>query len=659
MSSRTSIFTALIVLLLGLAESPSFASRSCDATMLPSDSSWSSEGGDFSGCVFTEISLRKRNLSGANFQGSKFIDSDLSQAVFTNSNLSGATFTNTELNGAKFTNADLTAADIQNAGLTGADFSGAVLNGANFSNSILPAIKMTGAEANLTNFTSTFLAGSLEGVDLSSAVLWRIRSSEISGNPILPNGWKVGGLNDQILGPEADLQEATLTGANLENVSLKSANLVGVTTGGLTGTPELPAGWKLVKGYLVGPSAKLREAQLSGENLSGLNLTNADFSQAQLVGTDFFGANLAGVKLADSNLQGVRSGQFEGVPSSLPEGWKSVQGYLIGPGANLSGAKLAKLDLRYSDLSFADLSKADLRFANLTQAKLKGTRLQSAFLSGAKFSGITSGLVSGRPSSLPAKWKVLGGYLLGPGVNLSNAKLSKFKFSEVNLESANFENADLREAVFQKTSLDDTSFLGANLSKAKFLDVNVSNTGFSSSKLVGADFTRVIFSVKSQGAGFASADLRGARLQNADLRAVHLGDVKSGSLRLKNVILPKGWKFLNGYLVGRYANLSFSKLRGQNLSGMDLRQVDFSNSDLSNANLASADLRQSNFDRVTLTRAKLSGAKIAGASFDSAKMLGLDNTKVVGQPTSLPSGWLVAGGQLKDLLCKLDLRPCR
>ena len=56
----------------------------------------------------------------------------------------------------------------------------------------------------------------------------------------------------------ANLTGATLTGATLTGANLTGANLTGVTSGGITGTPAaLPTGWKLMNGYLVGPTGKL------------------------------------------------------------------------------------------------------------------------------------------------------------------------------------------------------------------------------------------------------------------------------------------------------------------------------------------------------------------------------------------------------------------
>ncbi len=83
----------------------------------------------------------------------------------------------------------------------------------------------------------------------------------------------------------------------------------------------------------------------AGADLSGANLRGTDLSDANLRGADLRGANLRGTYLSD---------------------------------ANLSGANLRYANLRYADLSGTDLSDADLRGANLSDANLRGADLIDA-----------------------------------------------------------------------------------------------------------------------------------------------------------------------------------------------------------------------------------------------------------------------------------------
>ena len=119
----------------------------------------------------------------------------------------------------------------------------------------------------------------------------------------------------------ADLTNANLAGANVSGAKLSSATITNLSSGALTGTPaSLPTGWKLIKGYIAGPTANLTNATLTGATLTGMNLSSA-------------------------NLDGVKSGGVVGT-ATLPGNWRTFMGYLIGPKANLSGAQLKSQQMR-------------------------------------------------------------------------------------------------------------------------------------------------------------------------------------------------------------------------------------------------------------------------------------------------------------------------
>jgi uncharacterized protein YjbI with pentapeptide repeats len=146
----------------------------------------------------------------------------------------------------------------------------------------------------------------------------------------LPTNWSL--VTGYLIGPEAPLAGADFSGANLTDTDLAGANLTGanlsgatltgVRSGGIIGTPaSLPTNWSLVTGYLIGPYA----------NLSGADLSGANFNRADLAGANLSDSNLSGVDLSGANLQGVRSGGIVGTPASLPPGWALVNGYFIRP----------------------------------------------------------------------------------------------------------------------------------------------------------------------------------------------------------------------------------------------------------------------------------------------------------------------------------------
>ena len=352
---------------------------------------------------------------------------------------------------------------------------------------------------------------------------------------------------------------ASTTGANLA-----SADLTGVASGGITGTPTaLPPGWVLFNGYLVGPGVDLAGVDLSGVHLTGVDLT---------------GANLTG-----ANLTGVTSGEIIGTPTALPPGWMLVNGYLVGPGANLTGANLSGFNLYYpipggpptsANLSNANLSKANLSNANLQGVNLQGADLSGANLTGAWFfnndlnsanltganltgaflAGIVSGGITGTPSELPTPWIMAGGYLVGPGAGLLGAD-----FNGVDLSGATLWGRYAFDAVIggivgtpsalpPNFSLVDGYLLGPNMNFPW-------QENFSSMNLAGANLA---------GVDLAGSNISGGNFANADLSNANLSGVRE-----------------SGYTT----DLSGANLTGANLSGADLTNVNLTGANLTGVNL--------------------------------------------------------------------------
>jgi len=107
--------------------------------------------------------------------------------------------------------------------------------------------------------------------------------------------------------------------------------------------------------------ADLREAKLAGASFDFAILANADFSRADVAGTRFADADLSGAILTGANLRGVylRKASLEGAHLE---------------GADLTEANLYGADLREVKFSQkTDLSRADMRLADLRNADLSGT----------------------------------------------------------------------------------------------------------------------------------------------------------------------------------------------------------------------------------------------------------------------------------------------
>ena len=123
----------------------------------------------------------------------------------------------------------------------------------------------------------------------------------------------------------------------------------------------------------------------------------------------------------------MTSGAIRGKPASLPTSWLLAGGYLVGPRANLKGAALSN----------ADLTNAVVKSAIFTKANLKGATL----------TGISSGSVVGTPAALPASWRLVKGYLVGPRANLKNANLRSANLTNANFTATRLTGAFLTAAI--------------------------------------------------------------------------------------------------------------------------------------------------------------------------------------------------------------------
>jgi uncharacterized protein YjbI with pentapeptide repeats len=508
-------------------------------------------------------------------------------------------------------------------------------------------------------------------------------------------------VNGFVVGPGADLSMANLVNANLEGVDLTGANLTGADLRGAN----------LRGANLTGANltiAQLDKAGLADANLTDANLTFAVMTRATLRGTILKGSNLTGTNLFLSYLNEVSSGSLSGVPDNLPTGWKISAGYLIGPSANLRGADLTGADLRGATLTgiisgsvtgtptalptdwqlingYLVGPGADLRGAILT-----GLNLGNANLDGASLFGVTSGGITGMPSSLPLGFKLFGGYLIGYGVNLAGADLHGADLSDMNLSWADLSNAHLQKTnltrtIFSWSNLKNVNFAGATMASADLGTIAQANlAGIRSGNIIGTP--RLPNTEWKLIKGYLigpTANLNGANLDGADLGPAKLYGVTSGGITGEPSSLPIGWKLANGYLIGpgadlagakltgvnlENANLSFSDLNGvtsggvtgtpvlpigwtllkgyligpgANLANADLIGANLLNSNLTSANLSNANLTGANLSNATLTNVNLEAAKLAHAT-----LTGIVSGSLAGVPVSLPETWKTVNGFL-------------
>jgi uncharacterized protein YjbI with pentapeptide repeats len=206
--------------------------------------------------------------------------------------------------------------------------------------------------------------------------------------------------------------------------------------------------------------------------------------------------------------------------------------------ANVNGARLNLVNLRFArayraflangrlwraDLEGAYLSEANLHSANLREAVLRtavldrvnaaGAVMVSADATGANFSGadlrgadLSYGIFE---NAVLSNAKISGGSLYS--VNLRNAQLLRTDLSRADLRDTKLDHAvlsftNLQEADLSSAKLSDSSMTGAQLKGTILLDADMKNADLRGAFLAGA----ILRGADVTGANVAGADLRGA-----------------------------------------------------------------------------------------------------------------------------------------------------
>jgi uncharacterized protein YjbI with pentapeptide repeats len=233
---------------------------------------------------------------------------------------------------------------------------------------------------------------------------------------------------------------------------------------------------------------------------------------------------------------------------------------------------------------------------------------------------------SPRPGS---KLRLAGAYLGGanwpavslPGVDLTDADLSRAQLPEANLEGAqavkvNLQNADLSWASLLSLVATGAHLVGANLSRA-----NARGADFDGANLEGCDFQGAYLrSASFAGANLTRACFRGASLHGACLTGAVLDEADFSQADLSRAILS-GLKL-------HAADFADAQFCGATLVGSDLEAVELPGADFREANLRNALLTGSAMPRARFDGACLSGCGLADIEWEGASLRGADLTGV-------------------------------
>jgi uncharacterized protein YjbI with pentapeptide repeats len=532
------------------------------------------------------------DLSGANFEASILTGTDISSANLTNARLINVKTGLLAVNGANggapaslpptysFIQSAITASGGYIVG-TGVDLSGAVLTGTDLSGTVFTNVNIQNANLGNTNLVNV-KSGGVRGVPAFITSGYAVVNDNSTGAYIIGRRVNLSGAN---------LSNYVLTGLDVTGANMFGAVMLNAKTGpNLIGPPAVfpSSSYNYVVssgngGFLIGP----------GVDVSGANLSNTDLSNY-----DFKGANLTGVDLSGCILTNVKSGQITGQPKLLPPSYvfmndNSFGGFIVGPNVDLSGANL-------TNCQFTGLNIAGASFTNAIMRNIK-----------------SGGGMIGPPSSLPEKYRYVyeglsgdntGGYFIGPGVDLSGARLTNLNTSGnniYNLDGVYLTDANITNANFSGSSMKNVKSGGIvgvpQALPSNFAFVVSASGGY----LIGPESDL-------QNANLNDVVLTGMNITQADLSGATFINTRSGGLVGPPRTLTGGYYFVqrpgtgvgtsiapDAYILGPGVNLSAANLSGTNLtnfdmSGANLSNVTFTNTTMTNVNIFNANLTSIN-----------------------------------------------------------------
>ncbi len=322
------------------------------------------------------------------------------------------------------------------------------------------------------------------------------------------------------------------------------------------------------------PKIDLSGAKLSGVSLSGAKLMGANLSQCDLFGADLEGANLAGANLAGADLRGVNLHKAVLTDCSLSGADLRSDTLLLSAADSGEGMRRSLPiggDFTGCDLSGADFNDADLSGADLAGAMLVGTDLSGALLDGALLGGvIVDQAMTLSRSYIP--------FDQSPEANFTYTEMTKEAFLAAVLLHERWVNSEGREGRrlnLSLVSVEGLDLTGRVLSAARLRRCRFKNTKWRKAKLEMADFSYSDL----EGADLTEADLRGATLRRAPLGASKLVAVNAQPLT------RGGGKMWPTNFDG--ADLSFADLRNSQAGAMI-----FSNTKLDGAKLDGSGIEQ-------------------------------------------------------------------
>lgn len=347
------------------------------------------------------------------------------------------------------------------------------------------------------------------------------------------------------------------------------------------------------------PSCRLVNANLSGANIQNSNWQQADMTGATLNNVQFTAqTNLQGAKFIKATLSNVN---FEGATLT---------------GADFTGATLSCVDLSGTaanprDITALNLGPAswvtspscrnNLSYTKLSMAILPPSAWKNVILNGAVFTDLRPG------ATLSTQ---------GHPLDLTGAQLTNFDFKRAVLDYAVMQSAHLDSAVLRGASLRHVNLHAATLYGAKLNNANFDGANLSEAFLNPGPAGNVTSVV---GAFLRNVNLAGAQLTGADFTdASFFGTNASGT---------SSCAIVSGFTQA-CASARGATLNGTEFSNAFLFGVDFSSATIQGVHFGNAVLIGANFDHATLTgdtqqpsASGFPGAFLQGTNLNTASQL--------------------------------------
>ena len=500
-----------------------------------------------------------------------FIDTTLTNVSFINCDLRHNEFFMGSLKNVEFDNSDLRDSRINSSKMLNIDLSKIknpdetlTFKNVNINNTIntgiyhklgnslitdgsnITGIKVTDVN-DLTNLTYTFAVGSTDitlpdgfffmsgkiigvGFDLTDTELLNIEQSIKDKNyiirdiipkngdgVILEEGYKL--INGNIIGPYIDLSNLNMSSYDL--YGMKGTNIVGNNI-------ILPDNYlfisKKTSAYINDVSDNYRIIIGPGIILSDINLDDYDFN------INGFGVNY---------FKGVQSANI--LPNSYSENYGNISERF---GDNFIGLEIFSKKIITEGVTIDGVNISDN--TDLSQLLLENTSIKN----------ITAGNLD--TITLPPEYVIINGFLLGPGVNLSNQDLSDIDFAS-------------------------STMMNINLNRSYGINITPENTSSENKYYIKDGY------LIGPGLYYNNQEYNNHNFKNLDtsIKPIHF----------KN-----------------------SRLIGCDLGGLDLRNCDFSNSDLSYSNLSGCIIDENTiFDNCNLSYTNLQFKDIGNFTFSNLK----------------------------------------